>query len=291
MNIEKKILVPIGFSEQSLIALQQAYLIAKQINASITILKVIEDTSYFSKILLTKSNEKNLRKQIESELNILATNGRLKYNLSVDIMIAKGKVYTKILEVSEMIGANIIVMGSNGFSEGLVKNIMGTNALNVVRLAQCPVITVRGTVLKEVFSKIFLPLDLTKETKQKVSFAIEFAKLFKSKIYLFSVLITNDKDIEEKLKKQLSIAEEKIANENVEYYSELLINKNSDSKLFEEILQYGEKVGGDLLIIMTQQENFITDYIIGSAAQSIINYSNIPVMSITPKHKSKKTKN
>jgi nucleotide-binding universal stress UspA family protein len=50
----------------------------------------------------------------------------------------------------------------------------------------------------------------------------------------------------------------------------------------EEILQAGKRVVADLIMIMTQQEVGFTDLFISSAAQEIINNSDIPVLSIRP---------
>jgi nucleotide-binding universal stress UspA family protein len=44
-------------------------------------------------------------------------------------------------------------------------------------------------------------------------------------------------------------------------------------------------VEGDLLMIMTQQEQNFTFRFIGSAAQEIINTSDVPVISIIPSMK------
>ena len=53
----------------------------------------------------------------------------------------------------------------------------------------------------------------------------------------------------------------------------------------DEILKTAKKMEADLIMIMTQQEVGFTDLFISSAAQEIINNSEIPVLSIRPKRK------
>jgi nucleotide-binding universal stress UspA family protein len=58
-------------------------------------------------------------------------------------MVSKGKIYQQINEVSEMISADLIIMGTNG-SQGRSSKVIGSNAEKVVRLSKCPVITIKG---------------------------------------------------------------------------------------------------------------------------------------------------
>ncbi|MFM7078722.1 MAG: universal stress protein, partial [Bacteroidota bacterium] len=50
----------------------------------------------------------------------------------------------------------------------------------------------------------------------------------------------------------------------------------------DEILKVADKTQSDLIMIMTQQEVGFTDLFISSAAQEIINRSEVPVLSIRP---------
>ncbi len=52
IQASNKILVPIDFSEQSLIALEQSYNLAREYHAEITLLNVIEEGGMLSKVFL-----------------------------------------------------------------------------------------------------------------------------------------------------------------------------------------------------------------------------------------------
>jgi nucleotide-binding universal stress UspA family protein len=70
--------------------------------------------------------------------------------------------------------------------------------------------------------------------------------------------------------------------ENVECSAEIIKGIKGEETLAQNILEYAQKVEGDLIMIMTQQEVDFTLYFIGSSAQEIINHSPIPVLSIRP---------
>jgi nucleotide-binding universal stress UspA family protein len=123
-------------------------------------------------------------------------------------------------------------------------------------------------------------LDLTKETREKVGKAIDFAKSFGSEIRIVSVLETHDEFISNHLKRQLSQVHRYIVDHGIKAQSEL-IEKNGT--VANTIIEYSNKVNADLIMIMTQQENDFTDLFIGSQAQAIINHSEIPVLSIIPR--------
>ncbi len=276
-----KILVPIDFSEQSMIALEQSYNLAKKYNAEITLLHVIEDGSLISKFFTAKQHD-DLKAKVQKDLDIIATDVTKKTKTVVNTLVAKGSAYEKINEVAELINATMIVMGTNG-EINLKKKFIGSNSLRVVRESKIPVITIRGKKHRKGIENIVLPLDLSKETREKVGMAVELSKLFNGAvIHVVSVLITSDEFLVNKLSRQLGQVKSFLEKEGVECTAEIVKGVKGDDSLAENILEYAEKVEGDLIMIMTQQEIDFTKYFVGSSAQEIINSSFIPVLSIRP---------
>ena len=288
-SAKRKIVVPVDFSEQSLIALGQSYNLARGYNAEILLLHVIEDGGVLPKIVTAK-HLNDMKKDIQKRLDKLADDTTKKSKVAVDTMIAKGKVYEKIIEVADMVGALMIIMGSSSRKKLRVRFI-GSNALRVVREATCPVITIKGKHHREGCKNIVLPLDLTKETKDKVNHALEMARLgtFKSAIRVVSVLQSSDEFLVNRLTRQLDQVKSFIQKQGVECTAEIIKTTKGDDSLAQCIIDYSNKVDGDLLIIMTQQEANFTRMFIGSTAQEIVNNSDIPVMSIIPKEHKYKT--
>lgn len=272
-----KILVPIDFSEQSLIALSQSYNLANKINAQLILLYVIEEVNPMVKRLYKELNE--IRGAVESNLKNLAEEKTKETGLQISVQIEEGKIYNKIVEVAQNEKVNFIVMGTKG---NLNSKFIGSNANKVVKTAPCPVITIKGKNHKVGCDKIVLPLDLSKETSDKVAKAIEIAKLFRADIYIVSILKTGKEEIVNKLKEQLYIVRKHIERENIKCVAEIVKILKSEESLANAVIKYAEKIEADLLMIMTQQEKDIKELFIGSKAKEVINNSEIPVLSIQP---------
>ena len=279
--LTNKILVPVGFSEQSLAALKQACLIAKIKKSEVIILSVIEEQSKISGLLIDNPFEE-IRGKVKDKLDEISEMHSSKFSVKVDSMVASGKIYEQIVEVSSMINANLIVMGTNGSPKGVLKKFIGSNAERVVRLSNIPVITIKENTSTENFDNIILPLDLGKETKEKVTFAIEYARYWNSTIRIVSVFLkdnTNEKNI---LIKNLNQVSNFISNAGVKCTSELIEGEKKQS-LGDFVINYEKKFDSDLIIIMTKKEELALSNNLSVTARYIIHNSKIPVMSIKPK--------
>ncbi|MBN8703680.1 MAG: universal stress protein [Bacteroidetes bacterium] len=278
-----QILVPVDFSEQSLIAIDQSYTLAREYNAEITLLYVIEDSNNLFKFF-SKEQDEGMKKEIQIQLDKVADDVEKKSKRKVNTMIAKGRVYEKVSEIAEEINAVFIIMGtSGGSSSALKKKFIGSNALRVVRESKVPVISIKGKNHRAGCKNIVLPLDLTKETKEKVTKAIELAKVFGgSTVRVVSVLFTTDEFIVNRLTRQLAQVKSFIEKSDVKCTAEIIKGIKGEETLAQNVIDYAKKVEADLIMIMTQQETDFTEFFIGSSAQEMIQNSEIPVLSIVP---------
>ncbi|MGE0560734.1 MAG: universal stress protein [Flavobacteriales bacterium] len=272
-----KILVPIDFSEQSLIALSQSYNLAKNIKAEVILLYVIDEVNPMVKMFIKGLDE--IRGAVESNLKSLADEKIKETGLKISTVVEEGKIYQVINDVAKKKQATFIVMGTKGVESS---KFIGSNALKVVKTAPCPVITIKGKEHNKGCGKIVLPLDLTKETSDKVNKAIEIAKIFSAEICAVSVLLTGKEDVVSKLKDQLLLVQNYIIKNKVSCTAEMVKILKKDDKLSHAVISYAKKIDADLIMIMTQQEKNIKEFFIGSHAREVINLSDIPVLSIQP---------
>ena len=279
---KETLLVPIDFNEQSMFAMERSYVAAPFLKLNIVLLYVFEESG-ISDSLLTPDEINN---KIQEKLNVIAKVAAEKSGMEVSTLIKKGKAYKQILETSQEVDAQFILMGTNNASENIRmdKNSIGSNTLKVIRQSKIPVITINGKKLSRFVHNILLPLDLTKETRQKVTNAIYIAKSFGARITVVSVLWSKkDKDLKDELMQQLNQVRWFIEDANIECSSELIEITGGERMLAPSILKFVDKKADiDLIMVMTQQENKLVEFFIGSAAQSIIRMSKIAVMSITP---------
>ena len=282
MTSKDIILVPIGFTDQSLVALQQAVIVAKHTNSELFLLSVVEMPTALQKIF---SDYEEKQKQFKEKLreNLVELSNKYCEGISnVKCLVSSGKIYEEITDVAESVGASLIVMGTDGTPKDIKKKFIGSNANKVVRSAPCPVITIKGKSISNAFDMIALPLDLNKETREKVTNAIQFARFFNSEIRAFSVSFANDDDsTKNKLNRTLSQVSEFITSKGIKCSTEL-VEISSSASFSGSIVKYSEDINADLIMIMTKGEENLDLNFLGSNARKLINKSDIPVMSIRP---------
>lgn len=200
-------------------------------------------------------------------------------------MVKIGKPWKGVIEAATELSANIIIMGTHG-AAGMEELFVGTNAARVIKTAPCPVITMREQGPSPGFSKILLPLDLSRETGEKLELGIEFAKNFSADLMVVSICQTKSESDKQRLQGRMDKAVEFIKKHDVKVESAMLISKGDISKV---VLDYAEEAGVDLVMIMTQQESttkLLTPFF-GTDSMHIVNHSTIPVLSIKPKREYK----
>jgi nucleotide-binding universal stress UspA family protein len=278
-----KILIPFDFSEQSTIALDQSYNIAKMANAEIHLLHVIiENNALWG--LFSKREQDDLEIKLKDKLIDFANVIEKKSGVKVTPIVEKGKLVETILENAERLNVNFLIVGTTGNQESKFK-IVGSNSLRIIRDSKCPVITIKGKQHREGCHNIVLPIDLTKETREKVNYAIYFAKYFGSKVHAVTMNTATDTYVINRLNAQLRQVCEYIKSQGVDCTQNFLNTQSGNSNMCNALLEFSHKAEADLLIIMTQQEADVIKYFVGSLAKEIIHSSDIPVMSIVPKGK------
>ena len=276
------ILVPIGFSDQSIIAMHQAMNLARIKGAEIVLLSVIESSNPMLDLFISEDKDTvKMKNLVKEKLDSLSQDCSESYSVEINTMVGTGYVYEKICEIADLIDASLIVMGTNGAPKGITRRFIGSNAEKVVRSAKCPVITIKGKTHRDGCDNILLPLDLAKETKEKVKHAIEYARYWDSTIRLVSVVLKDNIDIKNKLQRNLDQVEKFILDSGVRCTSDLFEAEHKRS-LLDVVLDLQKSLDADLIMIMTKKEESLSDNL-SVTARSLIYNSDIPVMSIHPK--------
>ncbi|MBI4649568.1 MAG: universal stress protein [Bacteroidia bacterium] len=278
---KNNILIPIDFSEQSLLALEESYSISRMVNAEITLLHVIIESSPFWSIFTAKEKE-DVGEKYKKKLDEFAEVISKKTGIKVNTIVEKGKLIDKIIEITDRLNTRFLIVGTI-IRDNLKERLIGSNSIRLVREAKCPVITIKGKRTSRDCRKVVLPLDLTKETKQKVGHAVNVAKYFRSTVYAISVSTSKDSHLVARLENQLDQVKKIIEKQGIDCVTKFIKAGASSDSLAKQILNQAYEIDGDLMVIMTQQENKITENFIGSTAKEIIHTSEIPVVSITPK--------
>lgn len=137
----KKILMATDFSDYATHALEYAEVLAKQFEAEILLLHVIESFTYsLTDSMTVIGHDQALSATAEALLENLQ-NRLLAEGFSVEHVLTHGTAYKEIVGKAKTMASDLIVIGSHGRT-GMEQLLLGSVAEKVVRLADCPVLTI-----------------------------------------------------------------------------------------------------------------------------------------------------
>jgi nucleotide-binding universal stress UspA family protein len=123
-----------------------------------------------------------------------------------------------------------------------------------------------------------MPFDLTPESREKVSFAVQLAHYYKADIRIVSVFKPNDDEYENRLLPYLQQVKKFIKQEGVHCTNRSL----PSSKPAEAIVEYAVKNEGDLIIQINKRDLSFGEMLSGTTGQKIVELSPIPVLNVNP---------
>jgi nucleotide-binding universal stress UspA family protein len=261
-NKENIILVPIDATDQTLVALNQSYNLARLTKSKLILMSVDEGKT-----------------DVQKRLNELALEAEMRSGVPVQTILRTGNVYQEITHVASEIEPLFILMGVT--SKKSKNRIIGKNAFRMMRESKYPVIAIRGKQHRNGCKTIVLPLDLTKETREKIAKGVELAKMFDAHIHVISVLTAKDELSEHKLLAYSAQVTSFIENRGVS----VTLKTIASDDITQSILTYSREVEADLIVVMSQSELNFVEYFIGTTAEKLISESEIPVLTLRPKVK------
>ena len=222
----KRIVVPIDFSEDSINALEHAIIMANKLQTHIRLIFVKKSRNFDVQFDLAK-DEPEYKKSVDHYFDMLIEKFRDKYLVSgiFDYKIRTGSIYREITNQAKYDDAYLIVMGTHGVS-GFEEYMIGSNAYRVVSNAPCPVITIRLGYLPSELKRFVLPIDISRETRQKVPFIAELALKFGAEVKIVGVRETNRKAVIFKIEKYCDQVYNHLISLNIKCSKELIYGDN-----------------------------------------------------------------
>ncbi|MEC8831548.1 MAG: universal stress protein, partial [Bacteroidota bacterium] len=223
----KSIIVPVDFSNQSEKALKVAASLAKQHDAELLVLHMLElspaimgESGYISQEQVV-----HLIKLGEQRFSDFLDQPYLK-GIKVVPVIKHYKVFSEVAEVAEKHKADLIVMGSHG-ADGLQEIFIGSNTERVVRTSDIPVLVIKGDVEEFKPNHFVFASDFEEESVPALIKANEMADLLGSQLHLVYINTPGDEflsteDANAKISKFLDAA--KVGME-VEIYNDYTVEK------------------------------------------------------------------
>jgi nucleotide-binding universal stress UspA family protein len=259
---KKNFIVPHDFTDVANIALEHAIATAKPLGADIHVLHVVKNNS------LVKEASSTLDMVIEkySEHGV---------NLIPSVRI--GNIFDDIGSFGDEHQSDMIFMGTHG-AHGW-QHVTGSHALKVVTSSSIPFIIVQEKSVKQTgYDSIVVPMDLHKETKQKLSVVASIAKFFNSKVHVVTPDETDD-FLKHQVESNILFAKRFFADRDISMTSAIVSSSGFD----KEIVKYAVSVDADLIAIMNLQKNNLLGLLGTNYEQYMItNDALIPTLIVNP---------
>ncbi len=257
------IIIPIDFTEQSIYAISQSYNLARYTNSKLLLLHVYEKQGdeHFDEIT-------QLTKKTQEEAGV-----------PCDFMNIKGNIYKETVRIADETNAKMIVVGVESHIKKT--DILSESASEMVRKSPCPIITIRGREQRDGCESILLPIDLSRDSREKVDVAVEFAKYFGAAIRILGIYSLKDEKYENQLHAYVHQVKQYIKAKGVTCSNKTMPSEN----IAETVVEYANKIEADLIMIMNKPGLSVREMFLGTMAQKVIDISNIPVITINPKER------
>jgi nucleotide-binding universal stress UspA family protein len=262
-----KILVPLDFTPVSDTAIQHAENLARHMHGTIHLLHVV---SKESQIPDAERRLGAFKAQLSSDYPTIDFEGEVR----------EGNIFEDIADVALEIDARLIVMGTHGMRG--MQFLVGSNALRIVSSSVVPIIIVQERKIREEgYDDILVPLDLHKETKQKLHLVLQMAQRFSSRVHLISPK-EDDEFLRNTLERNMTYASQFFEENDIEYTT--TISEADSGDFAESLVKFAVSKECDIIAIMNLQKNSLVNIIGGSYTQRIItNEAQIPVILLNPK--------
>jgi nucleotide-binding universal stress UspA family protein len=261
--MKKKIfIVPHDFTPVANIALEHAIASAGPLSAEIHLLHVV-------------GKEKNIS-GAEAELeNVLKQYSNS--NVSIIPHVRVGSIFEDIGEFAAEHHAELIFMGTHG-AHGW-QHVTGSHALKVITSSSVPFIIVQEKGIKPSgYDDIVVPMDLHKETKQKLAVVANIATYFNSRVHVVTPDET-DEFLKHQVQANISFANKFFNDRGIEVTTTLAPSSGFD----KEVVKLAIGMDADLIAIMNLHKNSLFSSMTTNYEQYIItNDAKIPALVVNP---------
>lgn len=272
----KRILVPTDFSEHAQYASKVAAQIARENNAEIYLLNLLDLPTHMNDAVNSGVNIPEVMLYLAKTRERLAE--RLEDpifdGLTVQADARLERAFDGIVKYSTEINADLIIMGSHGTS-GFQEMFIGSNTEKVVRSSDIPVIIIKSEMDDFTINKFVFASDFSEKIKKPFHKLVEFANLFDAKLDLVMINTPNSfktNDVAEKIMQNfVSSSGVPLKNYSLHIYNDANIEKG--------IINYANRTNADLIGIATHGRTGLANFFNGSVSEDIVNHSVKPVIT------------
>lgn len=258
---KKNFIVPHDFTSVANIALEHALATARPLDADVYLLHVV-------------SKNKDIA-EAETKLNTIIEGHGSGVNIIPSVRV--GNIFEDIGDFAAEHHAELIFMGTHG-AHGW-QHVTGMNALKVITHSSVPFVVVQERTPKETgYDDIVVPLDLSKETKQKLAIVANIAKYFNSNVHVITPE-ESDEFLRHQVKANILFAQKYFKERNINVTATVVPSSGFD----KEVVKHAVNIDADLIAIMNLNKNRMLGVLSATHEEYIItNDAQIPALIMNP---------
>ncbi len=294
----KKLLFPTDFSRCADQALKHAVFLAEKYEAEIHVLHAVTLFNDQPEVVNDEFEEtEEMIKKLE-DIAELQLNKVCDAHEEEDIKIIKTQsrgisAAPVILEYASENSIDLIVMGTHG-RRGLGHFFLGSVAEEIVRMADCPVFTIREAktlTSPKAKENILVPVDFSKYSKNALANANEIAKSYGAKIHLLHIIEetihpafslsgkSSISDLVPGIEDDCRKRTEKMVKETVSSQIKYEIHVKG-GRAASDIIGFAKENSTDLIVIATHGLTGLEHMLLGSVTEKVVRMAHCPVFTV-----------
>jgi nucleotide-binding universal stress UspA family protein len=285
----KKILVPLDGSQLSQRALEPALDLSQQAGAELLLVRVpTADTLSF---VISEAKQRELAQDALAYLESVCKSYE-QPQFSIRAQVLDGDVASAIVDTARAEQVDLIVMSTHGYS-GLTRWVLGSVTEKVLRSAPCPVLAVRAACQPQ---RILITLDGSPLSEHAVEPGLSLAQSLNAEATLLRCVpqIVGDGKLDEHERGLSRRMQEDLINEAKEYLrarsdeagrSTRSVAINTTVRIgspADNILEYVETYGIDLIVMATHGRTGLKRWVYGSVTAKVLRSVSCSMLVIRP---------
>jgi nucleotide-binding universal stress UspA family protein len=271
----KNLLVPFDFSPYSISAAKCGAFIARKTGAHVHILHTVDGPTDWDQLTATGRQARvDVKMGLEQGYSKLEKfcKGSIFKGLAFTAHVRVGIPYQKIIQLANTEHASLIIMGAHGADESH-DAFIGSTAQRVLRIANCPVLSVKKSFKAGAFKKILFSSDFEENIQATIGTVQSIAKELKASIELTFVNTPGNFVDTQSIEKRI---EQHMPNRNGVKFNHIIYN---DYNKESGIINAAKKRGADMIAIVTHNRKGKPSYLFG-ITETLLYHSDIPVLSL-----------
>jgi len=293
----ERILCPVDLSEYSARAFQYALALARWYESALTVLNVRPFAlppalwmEYPVAPLIEPLDQAAEEKRVRAFLDTAAGAAFAR------VVVRDGSVAPEILRTASDLAADLIVMGTHGRG-GFEHWLLGSVAENVLRQANCPVLTVPRVVHEPAggeavtFKSIVCAVDFSRDSQRALDYALSLAQAAAGRLVLVHVLEQFDSD-EPIVTAHFNVSEfRRTLERDARARLEQMIPSSARAwcetdivvahgKASREVLRVADAYRADLIVLGVHGRNAVDLLLFGSTTQHVLHSAHTPVLTV-----------